>query len=235
MKKQFIILAMLATGFVANAQTEKGSRLLGVSLGSLSYNHSENSTSYSNTSTVYNSTSNAFSFNLNPTMAWFVQDNLAIGGQFGFNFYNSKSKNSNTSSSSTSENTYNSPSLYLGPFARYYFSGSEKGKPFTEVDLSYGFYPSKSKSTSSGGSSSETTSKPKANYSAGVKFGYEQFLTKNIGLYGAFGFTYTNSKSEYDYKPSTGSGYIYTQTSKGWSIPVVVGFQVHLAAVKAKK
>lgn len=232
MKKiTFIVLGSLCL-LTAGAQTKKGDRLVGVSFGSLSYTNSDSKTSYSNTPTVYKSTGNSFSISLNPNIAWFVQDNLAVGGGVSISFYQSKSKSSNTSSSSTSENTSTQPSFYIGPSARYYFGGSEKGMPFAQVNAQYGIYGGKSKSTSSGGSSSETTTKPKGDWNAGLTFGYEHFVTSNIGLYASVGFNYGKSKTTYEYRPSTGTGYDYTSEYSRFYIPVNVGLQVHILGKK---
>jgi hypothetical protein len=234
MKKTIAVLIVALIGFNATAQVEKGSRLVGVGIGSLSYTNSTSKTSYSNTPTVYNSDGNSFSISLYPNVAWFVQDGLAVGGGISISFYSSKSKSSNTSSSATSEYTSTQPSFYLSPYARKYFSGSKTGMPFVQVNAQYGIYGGKSKSTSSGGSSSETTTKPKGDWNAGLSLGYEQFVTKNIGLYGSIGFNYGSSKTDYDYKPSTGTGYTYTSDYSRFYIPVNIGLQVHLAA-KTKK
>ena len=232
MKKiTFIVLGSLCL-LTAGAQTKKGERLLGVGIGGFSYTNSDSKTSYSNTPTVYKSTGNSFSISLNPNIAWFVQDNLAVGGGVSISFYQSKSKSSNTSSSSTSENTSTQPSFYIGPSARYYFGGSEKGMPFAQVNAQYGIYGGKSKSTSSGGSSSETTTKPKGDWNAGLTFGYEHFVTSNIGLYASVGFNYGKSKTTYEYRPSTGTGYDYTSEYSRFYIPVNVGLQVHILGKK---
>jgi opacity protein-like surface antigen len=112
---------------------------------------------------------------------------------------------------------------------RYYFGSSEKGRPFAGVNGSFGMYFGNSKNVSSSGSSSETTYKPKGEWSVSATGGYEVFLTPNIGLYGTIGVTYGGSKTDYEYVPSSGTGYTYTSDYKSWSVPVSVGLQVHLA------
>lgn len=233
MKKALLALVCLAS-VSAFAQVKKGDKLVGVSFGSISYTSSDSKTSYSNTPTVYNSDGNSFSISVNPNVAWFVQDNLAIGGGVSVSFYSSKSNSSNTSSTTTSESKYTQPSFYIGPMARYYFGGSPKGMPFAQVNFQYGVYGGKSESKSSGGSSSETTTKPKGDWNAGAAFGYEHFVTPNVGIFGTIGFNYGKSKTEYEYKPSTGNGYNYTSEYSRFYIPVNVGIQVHILGKKAK-
>lgn len=235
MKKLFLISGITLLSVTAVSQVKKGDKMVGVGIGSLSYTNSDSKTSYSNTPTVYNSDGNSFSISFNPNVAWFVQDNLAIGGGVSISFYNSKSKSSNTSSLNTSENTSTQPSVYIGPMARYYFGGSSKGMPFAQLNAQYGIYGGKSKSTTSTGSSSETTTKPKGDWNAGLSFGYEHFITANIGFYGSIGFNYGKSKTTYEYRPSTGTGYDYTSEYSRFYIPVNVGLQVHILSSNTKR
>jgi hypothetical protein len=240
MKKLSILLFAFFISSLLVAQVRvpwcvaKGARLIGVSIGGLSYTNSESKTSYSNTPTVYKSDGNSFNIYINPNVAWFVKDKLAVGGGAGVSFYSSKSKSSNTSSSATSEYTTTQPSFYLYPYARMYFGGSEKGMPFAQINAQYGIYGGKSKSTSSTGSSSETTTKPKGDWNAGLSFGYEHFITPNVGFLGMIGFNYGMSKTDYEYKPSTGTGYTYTSEYNRFNVPVNLGLQIHLAGKTTK-
>ena len=235
MKKLSLLAAGIFALLPAFSQTSKGDKLVGVSFGSISYTNSDSKTTYSNTPTVYNSDGNSFSINVNPNIAWFIQDNLAIGGGISVSFYSSKSSSSNTGSSTTTTSKYTQPSFYISPLARYYFGGSNKGKPFAQVNFQYGIAGGKSKSESSGGSSSETTTKPKGDWNTGLSFGYEHFFNARVGLYASVGFNYGKSKTSYEYRPSTGSGYDYTSDYSRFYIPVNVGLQVHLAGKGNKK
>lgn len=231
--KKTILLAIFAIGIsMTNAQTKKGDMLVGTSFGSMSFTSSKSSTTYSNTPTEYNSDGNSFSISLNPNIAWFIQDNLAVGGGVSLSFYNSKSDSSNTSSTTTSTSKYNQPSFYIGPFARYYFGGSEKGMPFTQLSLQYGISGGKSDSSSSSGATSTTTTKPKGDWNAGLNFGYEHFISKYVGIFGMIGVNYGKSKTSYEYRPSTGTGYDYTSEYNRWYVPVNFGIQVHIPSGK---
>ncbi|NOT51910.1 MAG: outer membrane beta-barrel protein [Chitinophagaceae bacterium] len=233
--KKLLVMVLCLASFAAMGQTKKGDKMVGVGIGSISYTNSDSKTSYSNTPTVYNSDGNSFSISVNPNVAWFVQDNLAIGGGVSISFYSSKSNSSNTSSTTTSESKSTQPSFYIGPLARYYFGGSSKGQPFGQINLQYGIYGGKSESKTSTGASSETTTKPKGDWNAGISFGYEHFITPNVGFYGSIGFNYGSSKTEYQYRPSTGTGYDYTSEYSRFYIPVNVGLQVHILNKKGKK
>lgn len=234
MKKLILILTATAATISAMAQTQKGDRLIGVGLGALSYTNSDSKTTYSNTPTVYNSDGNSFSISINPNVAWFVKDNLAVGGGVSVSFYTSKSNSSNTSSTTTTESKSNQPAVYIGPLARYYFGGSSKGKPFAQFNFQIGISGGKSESSTSTGASSETKTKPKGDWNTGLTFGYEHFVTSNVGLFASVGFNYGKSKTTYEYRPSTGTGYDYTSEYSRFYIPVNVGLQVHLPGKKGK-
>ncbi|MBL0144650.1 MAG: hypothetical protein IPP48_01690 [Chitinophagaceae bacterium] len=219
MKQITFFIACFLGMFSAVAQNQKGSKLIGVGLGSISYTNSESKTSYSNTPTVYKSDGNSFSISVNPNVAWFVQDNLAVGGGVSISFYTSTSKSSNTGSTTTSESKSTQPSVYIGPYARYYFGGSSKGMPFAQANFQIGIYGGKSTSSSSSGSSSETTTKPKGDWNGGLTFGYEHFISSYVGFYGSLGINYGKSKTTYEYRPSTGTGYDYTSEYSRFYIP----------------
>lgn len=235
MKKLLFALVSVALSLSVFSQTKKGDKLVGVGIGSISYTNSDSKTTYSNTPTVYNSDGNSFSISINPNVAWFVNDNLAIGGGISVSFYSSKSNSSNTSSTTTSESKSTQPSFYIGPLARYYFGGSPKGMPFAQANFQIGIYGGKSESKTSTGSSSETTTNPKGDWNAGLSFGYEHFITPNVGLYGSIGFNYGKSKTTYEYRPSSGTGYDYTSEYSRFYIPVNVGLQVHILGKGNKK
>jgi hypothetical protein len=232
MKKIILAVLMLSIVFPVAAQIKKGDKLVGVSFGSISYTNSDSKTTYSNTPTVYNSDGSSFSISVNPNVAWFVQDNLAIGGGVSVSFYTAKSESSNTSSTATSDSKSTQPSFYIGPLARYYFGSSTKGSPFAQANFQIGFSGGKSESKTSTGASSETTTKPKGDWNAGVAFGYEHFVTPNIGIFGSIGFNYGKSTTDYEYRPSTGNGYDYTSEYSRFYIPVNVGIQVHILKKK---
>lgn len=233
MKKLSICVIAFLTAISIQAQNKKGDKLVGVSFGSVSYTNSDAKTSYSNTPTVYKSEGNSFSISVNPNVAWFVQDNLAIGGGVSVSFYSSKSTSSNTSTPATSTSEYTQPSVYIGPMARYYFGGSPKGMPFAQFNFQFGIAGGTSNSKS-GSATSETKTKPKGDWNTGLSFGYEHFVTPNVGLYGSIGFNYGKSKTLYEYRPSTSSGYDYTSEYSRFYIPVNVGLQVHILGKKKK-
>ncbi|PWS31326.1 outer membrane beta-barrel protein [Pedobacter paludis] len=109
MKKVLLSLLMVVgIGFVANAQTEKGSWMVGAQAANINYN----------------TTSEVFSFSLSPQAGYFVKDNLAIGGKLSLDIV--------SASGSTAT------SWGIGPFVRGYFGGTEKAKFFAEGNVGLG-------------------------------------------------------------------------------------------------
>lgn len=233
-KRILTMTLFLFTTFAISAQTEKGNKLVGVSFGSIGFANSDSKTSYSNSSTAYKSKENLFSVAVNPNVAWFVADNLAIGGLFQLSFSKSTTKNSNTGSVNTSEYNVAEPSFYIGPYLRYYIGNNKQGKLFSQVNASWGVFAKNSRNSSSTGSSSETESKPKADWNTGLAIGYEYFINKYLGCAVSAGFVYSKQKIEYEYKPSTGTGYSYTTDYSSIRIPVNIGIQVHIPQSKKK-
>lgn len=107
--------------------------------------------------------------------------------------------------------------------------------PFAQANFQVGISGGKSESKTSTGSSSETTTKPKGDWNGGIALGYEHFVSPNVGIYGSIGFNYGRSKTEYQYRPSTGNGYDYTSEYSRFYIPVNVGLQVHILGKNMKK
>jgi len=66
-KRYFIALALIFTVFFAQAQTEKGYYLIGGNIGNIKGNFQKGGSS--------------FGIGITPKVAWFVKDNIAVGGQ----------------------------------------------------------------------------------------------------------------------------------------------------------
>lgn len=98
MKKIQIVLTSLIimTSHLAMAQLQKGNTLIGGTAG-FDIQFSEND-------------DNLFTLTLNPNLAGFITDNVAVGGNLGLTYQKS--------------GEFSTTVLNLLPFARYYFSGS---------------------------------------------------------------------------------------------------------------
>ncbi|WP_165822202.1 outer membrane beta-barrel protein [Hymenobacter edaphi] len=113
------LLALAACGLLlpaAQAQTERGAKLLGVSVGNLSYSR----TKYSGS---------AFSAALHPTAAYFLADNLALGAGLNLSYGRQRSNGAQY---------YREFGYGLAPFVRYYLPGSSRHRVFGEVGADVG-------------------------------------------------------------------------------------------------
>ena len=147
--KKFTLLALFALfamSFRADAQVQQGNVLIG--------------STFSNISLGLN-TPNVFSFNITPEAAWFIKDNVALGGYVNFGLETAKGSSTTT--------TYG-----VGALGRYY-TGSDvsvlkHGRVFGEATAGIG-----GTDVSDGGGNTNGF-----NFSVGPGFAY--FVTPNIGL-----------------------------------------------------
>jgi hypothetical protein len=225
MKKQILIVIMVAFVLTSVAQTEKGNRLIGVSLGGFGYSHSGvHGTNTINTAFTQQDV-NSFDISINPDIAWFVKDNLAVGASVNIKLGTDKRKyNSTTPTPQSSTDGINKSSFYIGPYARYYFAGSKKGQPFAQIAAQYGFGGSKSDP-----SQSQLVNKTKTvyDYKAGIALGYELFFNKTIGLFASIAFNYGKQKTTGQFPNLSGDVKTIAETTS-FNIPVNFGLQIHL-------
>lgn len=114
------LLALAACGLLlpaAQAQTERGSKLLGVSVGNLSFQ----SGGYQGA---------VFSAALHPTVAYFLANNLALGAKLNFGYGRQRYGASST---------YRQINYGLSPFVRYYALGSGRHRAFVEAGGDFGW------------------------------------------------------------------------------------------------
>jgi hypothetical protein len=140
------LFVLLAIGFNANAQIEKGNVLVGGDFANLSFGLNA---------------PNVFDINITPKAAWFIQDNIALGGYVNFGLQTAKGANTTTS-------------YGIGALGRYYTGDDvsilRHGRIFGEATAGFGGVD-----VSDGGGNTNGL-----NLSVGPGFAY--FITPNIGL-----------------------------------------------------
>jgi hypothetical protein len=148
MKKLSLLLfsAVLVTGLTASAQIQKGNVLIGGNLADVNLGLDKPS---------------VFSANITPKAAWFIQDNIALGGYVNFGIATAKGSSTTTD-------------YGVGALGRYY-AGSDTdvlrhGRFFGEAAVGIG-----GQNVSKGGGSTNGL-----NFSFGPGFAY--FITPSIGL-----------------------------------------------------
>ncbi|MDY3338596.1 outer membrane beta-barrel protein [Riemerella anatipestifer] len=119
MKKLFLVGALALFGAM-NAQTEKGSWVVEGKT-NLGFNSVSTKVKYDGKSYDAGKVS---TFNISPSVGYFVMDNLALGLEF--NFLSSKEGNSSSST------------LSFLPNATYYFSTGSQFRPYLGVGVGYG-------------------------------------------------------------------------------------------------
>jgi hypothetical protein len=117
MKKVIFSFVMIATAFVSNAQDgfSKGSKFLS---GNFGISSSDNKDEVTKTS----------SFSVNPSVGYFISDNLAVGVGLGIGS-NKVTVDGDTESESST--------MSFGGFGRYYFSPKSKFTMFGHLGVNY--------------------------------------------------------------------------------------------------
>lgn len=146
MKKLLIAAALAFTSFAAQAQIQRGNVLIGGNIANLSLGLDN---------------SKVFSFDLTPKAAWFIEDNLAIGGYANLGIR-------------TAKNTATTTTYGVGALGRYYAGDDVEvlrhGRFFGEATVGFGGI-----NVSNGVGNTNGAS-------LGIGPGFAYFVTPNIGL-----------------------------------------------------
>ena len=166
MKKLGLALVLAAITIGANAQTEKGKKILG---GEVSLQSQK----------VEGSTNENFSFTFLPAFGYFVKDNLALGTGIGYR----------SNESSTSVNN----AIIVAPFGRYYVNVAKQFKFYTELSVPLSFGADKTlKADGSVDRKTASTTNIGVNLSPGFVF----FPTTKIGVQLSFSGLYFDNETK---------------------------------------
>ena len=146
MKKVLIAAALAFTGFAAQAQIQRGNVLMGGNIANLSLGLDN---------------SKVFSVDITPKAAWFIEDNLALGGYVDLGI-------------KTAKGTATTTRYGVGALGRYYGGNDVEvlrhGRFFGEVTAGFGGI-----NVSNGGGNTN-------GINLGIGPGFAYFVTPNIGL-----------------------------------------------------
>lgn len=135
--KLIITIAISAFTLTSIAQTEKGTFLLG---GSIGYSSNENKSSSRPT------TSKSNFITISPKMGYFIDNNFAIGAKLDYTTGKNKYRTSDYENSTDIFTSFEKSNRYgISPFARYYISLTETLKFYGELEML--FETGKSKKT----------------------------------------------------------------------------------------
>lgn len=109
MKKLLLLLTLCGSMIVTNAQTEKGSLMIGGDIGSASAQYSSGNVAH-------------YGFQLDPTIGYFLAKNFVLGASLDMSLSTAKHQGTNIA-------------LGLYPLMRYYFSSKSKGQFFVEASV----------------------------------------------------------------------------------------------------
>jgi hypothetical protein len=240
----FLLVSLLVFQQFVNAQFRKGDRMLGATIGTLLYNHSN--TDLSNSVSVSSTGTDHFNLNFNPALGWFVSDNMAVGVSPVASYDKQKTLGKSGGSTFQKDETsrYN---IGLGGFARYYFEGSEKARFFSQYDLAFGISGS-----NSSGYQYETygvyvdrydySSSGDIFVNTGLSFGVSKFISQRTSIDFMLGYRFSYTKSNVtgnfsrDYTdPATGDITLkpsYDQKLTTHNVSLGVGLQFFLEKKK---
>lgn len=141
-----LVAALMALGITANAQIQKGNVLVGGDFANISLGLDN---------------SKVFSFNISPKAAWFIQDNVALGGYVNLGI-------------ETAHNSSTTTNYGVGALGRYYAQNDapilRHGRLFAEANLGLGGI-----NVSDGGGHTN-------GLDLGVGPGFAYFVTPSVGL-----------------------------------------------------
>lgn len=144
--KSIITIAISAFALTTTAQTEKGTFLLG---GSIGYSSNKNKSASQSTSTKSDF------ITISPKIGYFVGNNFAIGTRLDYTTSKNMYRNSDYANGSNAFSSSEKTDRYgISPFARYYVSLTEALKFYGELEML--FEKGKSKRISDNGTSSSS-------------------------------------------------------------------------------
>lgn len=242
MKKKIIALfpVIILITFTGSAQFKKGMRMAEATIGSSFLNSGKSDYSFPPPTTGYTNSDNSFGISLNPSMGWFISDNVAVGALLNLGYNHDKSfdmANGNT----FDQNISNNFNIGIGGFARNYFNTSGSMMPFGQFNLNFGIgssskngfsYSNGNKYTYDGKSSGDLY------VNTGLAGGFTKMLNDHTGLDFFAGYTFSFSKNTFKTTTLTdfGNNGTIDQTSvseptqkftnHGFSIGI--GFQIFL-------
>ena len=216
--------------------------MVGVSIGSIFSNNSN--TDYTSSTGTSTTSDNDYGISINPSLGWFVSENLAVGISPTVGYTKKKQLGKSSTGSTYLKDETSDYSFGLGGFTRYYFESKNPSlKFFGQYNLSFGLSGSKSD-----GFAYETLGIYVDRYNrkssgdlfvnTGLAFGISKFLSNHTSLdfYVGYNYSYTKSNptgtSVRDYSdPSTGDitqKVDYDQKVTGNNLVIGVGYQIFI-------
>lgn len=186
---------------MSHAQFQKGMRMAGVSIGTVSYNSGKADYTYPSPTIGYTRNTNDFGLSLSPNYGWFITPNTVIGASLNVAYKHSKIFDEDAGNGNTfNKDESNSFSIGVGGFARNYFSTSGKFYPFAQFGFNFGIGSADQKGFYFKGSDKYTyNGKASGSFFAntGLALGLTKLLNKHTGLDFSIGYNFSYSKNSF--------------------------------------
>jgi hypothetical protein len=199
--KLIAVVPALWISVMVSAQFNKGTRMVGATVGNLFLNSGSADISFPAPTQGYTSNTTSFGLSVAPSMGWFLNERTVVGATLNLNPSHTKTTYENGG------NTYQKDELTsfnigLGGFARNYFSSSSSFLPFGQVSVNGGITTQKTegffiaqsnvyKSTYTGKSSGGSF------VNAALTLGITKLLNPHTGLDIFAGYNFSYTKTEY--------------------------------------
>jgi hypothetical protein len=175
MKKVFLTLGFIGAVACANAQISQGT--IGVG-GSLSFRTMGGETVATNSGTSVTTEKNTeTTFGINPTVLYFLTDNIGIGASLGYNMYKDAAPGDSDVTTSTM--------MLVGPMARYNMGITDKFGMLADLTVGLGFGGTKNEVKSGG--TTTTVESDRFAMDISLRPGLQYFLRDNIAIQAHYG------------------------------------------------
>lgn len=230
MKPLFIIASLLLLSLFSFSQTQKGAWMLGASVGSGTFSHTD-SKDKNNSYTNQDNDTKTFAVALSPSALYFVSDNVALGAaiSFGYSSNNNTQTYPSSGTQSSKSKAHYFPVSFDPEIRKYFGKPGSKGLPWVNifggvntmpgkgtVEVIYNNEPfnGKGKYTSYG-------------WNAGAGIGYAHFFNEHIALQYFINFRHTWLRNTGNFNtPLLAMPVNYTNSN---DINFGVGLQIHLS------
>ncbi len=195
--KKLLFAFTLFFACTAYGQFTKGTRTVGFNVSSIGFSSLSSSYAPTNGGPTGSSGNDNLSFSLNPTMGWFINEKVLVGGSININLSNGKYTEGNYLTNKT--NTFTSG---VGGFGRYYF-GTSGFMPYGQISLAGAFGSGTEKLTANYQSYTTKGDGKKNgifNFNSGVGLGLTKMINKNIGLDIGVGYSFVLTSYKYTYE-----------------------------------
>jgi len=236
-RKLFFALFSLCLGLCGRAQFEKGTRMIGATIGSGYFSSGNTDFTLAN----YSTKSNNWNISLTPSFGRFISERTAVGASLFLNTTHQHSWNEANGGTYKRDRSHNTD-YGIGLFYRRYFSSSSSLHPFAHAYVNGGSGTGKTDGFYYVGTLSQTytgKSSDRFFYNAGLNAGITKMVSATVGLDAFIGYSHSYSKvtnRATSFSSDSGTGNVSSsefntpQKYSGNNLNVGVGLQVFLLA-----